>query len=266
MIKIKHRTIICPQNATDEITLESVKAAFGITTDPPQDPPTDPPQDPPTDPPQDPPADPPEDPPKDPPTDPPADPPVDRTAQAFAAMRVQNKEYQKILNGVAKVLGVKDTSNPDVMLTSLNDLLTKAQAKEQNVPEEVFKRLQTLEAKDQEYTQKEIKETAYLGFQKVKDTFKLDNAQLNKFADELVAAGINPFETKVDILKEYQTMHFQDLIAAAAAEGAKLEAERAVKAAAHGSDPGKKQGQGGSDPEKITTIAQLNDWFDQQAK
>jgi hypothetical protein len=190
---------------------------------------------------------------------------TNKSAQAFAQMRIQNKQYLNLINGVAKALGVKDTSNPENVLASLNDLVTKAQAKKDGIPEEVYKRLQTLEAQNQEHTQEQAKQMAYLGFQKVKDTYKLDDKGLQNFADELVQAGINPFENPdVNLLNEYRTRHYDELMQAAIQQGIKQEMERAAKAQNHSSTPNNKNGQGVTDPEKITTVAQLNAWFDKQ--
>ena len=271
------RTIIPPQNAAD-ITLEDLKAKFGITDlpadDPPadseDDPPADSTDDPPTDSEDDPPADdPPEDDsPKDPPKDDPPKPSADTKAgRAFAQLRVQNAQYRKTLNGIAKILGVTDTSNPDTLIAQLNKVILEKEAKDKNVPAELLERLQILEERDREYTQKQIMEYAYLGFQRVKDLFNLDDAGLQKFADELVAAGINPFETKVDVVREYKLLHFDELIQAAFEQGVKQEQERAAKAANHSTTPKPQKGPGQSgNPEKITTVAQLNDWMNSQSK
>lgn len=271
------RTIIPPQNAAD-ITLEDLKAKFGITDlpadDPPadseDDPPADSTDDPPTDSEDDPPADdPPEDDsPKDPPKDDPPKPSADTKAgRAFAQLRVQNAQYRKTLNGIAKILGVTDTSNPDTLIAQLNKVILEKEAKDKNVPAELLERLQILEERDREYTQKQIMEYAYLGFQRVKDLFNLDDAGLQKFADELVAAGINPFETKVDVVREYKLLHFDELIQAAFEQGVKQEQERAAKAANHSTTPKPQKGPGqNGNPEKITTVAQLNDWMNSQSK
>lgn len=268
------RTIIPPQNAAD-ITLEDVKAKFGITDPPADDPPADSADDPPAD---DPPADSADDPPADDPpadsadsNDPPKDPPKPsadtKAGRAFAQLRVQNAQYQKTLNGIAKILGVTDTSNPDTLIAQLNKVILEKEAKDKNVPTELLERLQILEERDREYTQKQIMEYAYLGFQRVKDLFNLDDAGLQKFADELVAAGINPFETKVDVVREYKLLHFDELIQAAVEQGIKQEQERAAKAANHSTAPKPQKGPGQSgNPEKITTVAQLNDWMNSQSK
>ena len=131
------RTIIPPQNAAD-ITLEDLKAKFGITDLPADNPPADSEDDPPEDSTDDPPADseddspedasPEDDSPKDPPKDdPPKDPPKPsadtKAGRAFAQLRVQNAQYRKTLNGIAKILGVTDTSDPDALIAQLNKVI-----------------------------------------------------------------------------------------------------------------------------------------------
>ena len=276
------KTIVPPQNAAD-ITLDDLKAKFGITDLPADDPPADSEDDPPADSADDPPADDPpadsaDDPPADSADDPPADsndPPKDppkpsadtKAGRAFAQLRVQNAQYRKTLNGIAKILGVTDTSDPDTLIAQLNKVILEKEAKDKNVPAELLERLQILEERDREYTQKQIAEYAYLGFQRVKDLFNLDDAGLQKFADELVAAGINPFETKVDVVREYKLLHFDELIQAAVEQGIKQEQARAAKAANHSTAPKPQKGPGQSgNPEKITTVAQLNDWMNSQSK
>jgi len=260
------RIIIPPQNAAD-ITLEDLKAKFGITDLPEDNPPADSEDNPPADSEDNPPADSEDNPPADSEDNPPADLEGTKAGRAFAQLRVQNAQYRKTLNGIAKILGVTDTSDPDTLIAQLNKVILEKEAKDKNVPAELLERLQILEERDREYTQKQIMEYAYLGFQRVKDLFNLDDAGLQKFADELVAAGINPFETKVDVVREYKLLHFDELMQAAFEKGVKQEQERAAKAANHSTAPNPQKGPGQSgNPEKITTVAQLNDWMNSQSK
>ena len=252
------RIIIPPQNAAD-ITLEDLKAKFGITDLPEDNPPADSEDNPP--------ADSEDNPPADSEDNPPADLEGTKAGRAFAQLRVQNAQYRKTLNGIAKILGVTDTSDPDTLIAQLNKVILEKEAKDKNVPAELLERLQILEERDREYTQKQIMEYAYLGFQRVKDLFNLDDAGLQKFADELVAAGINPFETKVDVVREYKLLHFDELMQAAFEQGVKQEQARAAKAAKHSTAPNPQKGPGqNGNPEKITTVAQLNDWMNSQSK
>lgn len=190
--------------------------------------------------------------------------PVDKAGQAFAQMRTENKKFQTALKGIAEVLGVQDTKNPEEMINTLQALVTKAQAQKQGVPTELLQRLQTLEQRDQEYTSNQTRQAAYIGFQKVKDTFELSDSDLAAFADTLVAENINPFEQVIDLVSEYKLRNFEKIVAAAQAKGAQLEAERALKASTHSTTPSKTQGQANADTEKITSVAELNNWFSKQ--
>lgn len=194
---------------------------------------------------------------------PPLEPKADKRASAaFAQMRVQNKKYETMFKSLASVLGVQDTSDPDKLIKALNGKLVEAQAKQQNIPVDVLQRLQKLEEENQTYTAEQLKRTAYIGFQKVKDEHQLSDAELNSFADSLIADGLNPFEQPVDLLAEYRLRNFEKLLKAAEARGVKQEMERAAKAAAQSSTPnsgagGKGEGQEG----KITTISALDKFF-----
>ena len=177
------------------VSMNDFLTAFGVTptednsdpggTPPPADTPpadtTPPPAD--TTPPADtPPADAP------PADEPPAQPPVDKTAAAFAQMRVENKQYQSLLQEIAGILGVQDTKDPAAVSAALQQKIVETQAKQSNIPADVLMRLKTLEAKDQEYVTNQLKTTAYIGFQKVKDTFGLSDQELGQFAEQLAAA------------------------------------------------------------------------------
>lgn len=248
--------------------------AFGVPGDSVATPPSDPtpPADPTPPPAEEPPVTP-EAPPADPgttPQDPPAEPPKpttdDKSSQMFAQMRIQNKQYQNLLKNIAGVLGVQDTQNPELLATALQEKVLQAQAKQQNIAPELLNRLQQLEARDQEYTLNQLRSQAYMGFQQVKDTFKLSDQELEGFAAELASSGMNPFESQVDVVREYKLRNFDKLLSAAEARGIQKEIERATNAANHSSNPGTRQGQGEAGTEKINTVNDLNNWFDKQSK
>jgi hypothetical protein len=180
--------------------------------------------------------------------------------QAFAQLRTQNKQYSKLVQGIASLLGVQD-SDPDKLTTALQQKLIESQAKQQNIDPQILQRLQQLEEKEQMFDQEETRRIAFLGFQKVKDTFGLDDKGLQKFASELVADGLNPFEQKLDLHGLYIQRNYSKLVADAEARGAQREAERAAKATTHSSTPSTKSGQTPETPAKISTIQDLNAWI-----
>lgn len=188
---------------------------------------------------------------------------TEKSAQAFAAMRVELAQKNKMLENVATVLGL-DPKSKDSM-DQLQTKLTEALAKKQGLPVETLERLNKLEEMEQQRNIEQVRNNAFLGFQRVKTIFGLDDAALQEFANSLVAEGKNPFTTPLDLVTEYKLKNFDKLMEQAKNQGAQAEIERAAKANTNASTPGTKQG-GASDsePEKITSVKQLTDWFNNQ--
>lgn len=188
---------------------------------------------------------------------------VNKQSQAFAAMRVELSQKNKMLENVATILGL-DPKSKDSM-SQLQSKLTEALAKKQGIPTETLERLNRLEEMEQQRNVEQVRNNAFLGFQKVKTQFKLTDDELQSFANELVADGKNPFLTPLDLVTEYKLKNFDKLLEKAKNQGAQDEIARAAKANNNASTPGKKQGGAAdSDPDKITTVKQLNDWLNQQ--
>lgn len=187
----------------------------------------------------------------------------DKSAQAFAAMRVELTNTKRLLDSVATVLGL-DPKAKDSM-DQLEHKLTEALAKKQGIPTETLERLNKLERLEEERNAETIRNNAFLGFQKVKNQFGLDDASLQAFANELVADGKNPFNTPLDLVTEYKLRNFDRLLEEAKNQGAQAEIQRASKAANNASTPSSNVG-GSNDttPDKITTVKELNEWFSQQ--
>ena len=183
--------------------------------------------------------------------------------QAFAAMRVELSQKNKMLEDVATVLGL-DPKSKDSM-DQLQTKLTEALAKKQGIPVETLERLNRLEQMEQQRNVEQIRNNAFTGFQRVKTQFGLNDNQLQEFANELVADGKNPFLQSLDLVTEYKLRNFDRLLEQARNQGSQAEIERAAKAQNNASTPGnKKGGTADQEPDKITTVKELNNWFNQQ--
>jgi len=188
----------------------------------------------------------------------PVEKPVDnKAAEAFAQMRIQKSQLEKTLKGVAEVLGITNVDDPAKIQEAIQAQIIAAQAKQQNLPPEFLKEMQQLKQYQQEASLKEIRQNALVGFQKVKETFGLDDTALNAFADTLVAHGVNPFETPVDVVAVYKLQNFEALKQKAYDDGVRAEQERAKTARDHGTTPSSKDGKGSGDPAKINTQREL---------
>lgn len=188
---------------------------------------------------------------------------TNKSAQAFAAMRVELNQKNKMLENVATVLGL-DPKSKDSM-DQLQTKLTEALAKKQGLPVETLERLNRLEELEQQRNIEQVRNNAFAGFQQVKTQFGLNDEQLQAFANELVADGKNPFVQQLDLVTEYKLKNFDKLLEQAKNQGAQAEIERAAKANNNASTPGTNQGgASGQEVDKITTVKQLTDWFNQQ--
>lgn len=187
-----------------------------------------------------------------------------KSAQAFAAMRVELAAKNKLLEGVASVLGIdmkaKDSAN------QLQTKITEALAKQKGISPEILQRLNELEEKETLRNTEQIRNNAFMGFQKVKTKYGLNDTQLQEFANQLVADGKNPFVTSLDLETEYKLKNFDKLLEQAKAQGAQEEIARATKAGANASTPENKQGvqTNNGDAKQITTVKELTEWFNQQ--
>lgn len=196
--------------------------------------------------------------------------PDNKVQQAFAAMRVQNKQMTDTLKGVAGVLGLETIpEDSNQLLDALQQKIIASQAQQQNVPVELLTRLNQLEQRDQQRNAQQFESEAALGFQTLQNKYSLTQSELNKFAEELVAAGKSPLMQNVNMLVEYQTMHFEELQAKAVAKAIADEQERVSKANQHSSNPGSTSGAGGTgvgDTGKVNTVHDLENWFKSQSK
>ena len=191
------------------------------------------------------------------------DPATSKSANAFAAMRVELAQKNKMLENVASVLGLdfKTKDSMDQLQTKLNEAL----AKKQGLPVETLERLNKLEAMEEQRNIEQVRNNAFLGFQNVKNTFKLTDDDLQNFANELVADGKNPFITEMDLMSEYKLRNFDKLIEKAKEQGIQSEIQRASKAQNNASTPGNTTGGNTDDStDKVNSVKELNEWFSKQ--
>lgn len=189
---------------------------------------------------------------------------TNKSAQAFAAMRVELARKDKLLEGVATVLGLDPKSKES--MDQLQGKLNEALAKKQGIDPEILAKLNRLEEMETQRNVEQVRNNALMGFQKVKTQFGLDDTQLQEFANQLVADGKNPFTTPLDLVTEYKIKNFEKLLENAKAQGVQEEIARASKANNNATTPGTNNGvqTGGGEVQAITTVKQLNEWFNNQ--
>lgn len=190
----------------------------------------------------------------------------EKQSKAFAQMRVQLGQQSKLINGIAQLLGIPANTPPQELYNGLQQRLIEAQAKQQNVPPQLLSRLNYLEDMTQNYARQNLEQQAYKGFADVKAQFKLTDEQVNAFADELTAQGINPFIAPVDLVTQYKLKHFDELIKNAREEGIQSEVSRAAKATQNSTTPDGKTGGKVEEPSKVNSLRELDSWLNSHAK
>ena len=186
--------------------------------------------------------------------------------EAFANMRIQNKQMAETLKGVAGILGIQDTIDDQAIMTALQHKVLESQAQEQHVPVELLQEVQYLKQRDQQHTAIQRQSTVEQGFQDLKTKYNLDDQALNQFAKELIQNNNNPLEKDVDLMKEYRNMHFDDLIQDAINKAVANEQSRAAAATQTSTNPGSQQANAAAPgaPAKINSVRDLASWFNDQ--
>lgn len=180
-----------------------------------------------------------------------------RQNQAFARMRTENNQYKNMLTKLGESIGIKG-GNLENTMQALQTALLQRQSEQQNIPLETLQRIENLERQNAVYQQDQLKQQALLGFENLKKEMNLKDEELREFATSLSENGIDPFTTKVDLVREYKLLNFDKLIAKAREEGIAEEAQRATKAAQHSTTPSSGVGAKADKVEAIKSISDLN--------
>lgn len=188
----------------------------------------------------------------------------EKAAYAYAQLRNENAKTKKLLSSVAELLGIDSKQNSDDLENILKEKIIEAQAQKTNIPADILKKLEHLEQRDDQFRKEQLKQMAYLGFQKVKTEFGLDEKQLQAFATELVNEGKNPFEQEYDLQMEYLRKNWKTMIQQAEDRAAQAEAARAAKAQSQGTTPSGKNGKQMGAQGKIDSIAALEKFLNSQ--
>lgn len=184
--------------------------------------------------------------------------PEQKQEYAWNEMRKSNKELLTLLGKVADANGIKYQNDKDLVKALSDDAIVKMSQKT-NVPVEILQELEQLKADSQAWKAQQLRETAAVGFENLKQQFGLEQADLEKFAVELDQKGLNPFLQPVDLVKEYQAAHFDEIVQkridaavqAALQKSSAADAQSATVSTNAGSN-------GNSKGEAISTVAGLS--------
>lgn len=180
--------------------------------------------------------------------------------QAFAEMRIANRKMQNALAAVLQQHGLDPAlaNNPDQLIQDAEDARLEAEAKKQQVPTELLKRLTQLERTNLENEQRRLADAALAGFQAVKTKYNLDNKDLAAFAKQLQDAGTNPFEQAMDLEQHYKMHNLDKIIAAESKKAVEAALRNQQAAKQHSTAPSSVQGKESTGTEQIDTMAKFD--------
>jgi hypothetical protein len=182
---------------------------------------------------------------------------------AFAQMRVENTNFRTIIRQLGETLGLPVTGDLNQTIEGIRTQIVGLQSQRNNIPAPFLQQATANEAKLAQLEADQMRTNALLAFENVKNTFKLSQAELGKFAQDLVAAGKNPMEKPMDLVQEYRFMNYEALTKKAVDEALAAERERQTKAREQSATvPTKSTPPATGSPAPINTVAGLASFLD----
>lgn len=181
--------------------------------------------------------------------------------QAFAQLRVQNKQYNDTLAALLKVSGMDPNlaRNPEQVRKMIDEYDVTQRAQEANIPPEILQKLENLERAQQQASAEKLYNQTVQDLRTLSETFGLSQAELQSFVVQLQEQDINPFASPVDLVREYKIQNLDKLLADARAEGEQTALTQRSKAATHSSRPNPTQSRSAEPKgDKITTTSAFN--------
>lgn len=182
-----------------------------------------------------------------------------RQNQAFAQMRIQNKEQLGVLKRLAGIMQVPTSLSPADLVAEVAARLDAVEAQVNSMPPETVAYNRELEERATTAEQQVFRNAATLGFQKVKDEYGLSQGKLQEFAARLHEEGLNPFAAKVDIVAEYRRLYFDDILKAERKKAIAEEQARLAEVSASATTPTAKVGTPKGQAKDVDTVSGLNE-------
>ena len=188
---------------------------------------------------------------------------ITKSAAAFAKLRTDNANKQKLIRDMAQALGITANNLDDAkLIEQAKNKIIELQSKERGIPEDFLKEFNEL--KEQQRVSMETQKRALIAqeLSDIKSQFNLKDKDMRDFVDALIRDGANPFIKDVNLRYEYINRNFNTLIEQAVERGRLEEQQRASKVAQSATAPNGKVGQQATTSKPINSIQALNDILD----
>ena len=185
---------------------------------------------------------------------------------AFAQLRTQVKQQSDLIKQLGEAIGLEKGTDVNTIADKVKEVLLLKQSKDTNIPVEFLKQFDEMKTIINENKTLKLQQDLTNSLNALSEKYALSEEQLLAFTDELIKQGKNPFDgVEVDLESEYLKLHHSEIVQKAVDDALKADKDRRKKADNHAANtpPGK----GGDDDtvEEITTVSDLDKYFDSLA-
>ena len=185
---------------------------------------------------------------------------------AFAQLRTQVKQQSDLIKQLGEAIGLEKGTDVNTIADKVKEVLLLKQSKDTNIPVEFLKQFDEMKTIINENKTLKLQQDLTNSLNALSEKYALSEEQLLAFTDELIKQGKNPFDgVDVDLESEYLKLHHSEIVQKAVDDALKADKDRRKKADNHAANtpPGK----GGDDDtvEEITTVSDLDKYFDSLA-
>ena len=180
----------------------------------------------------------------------------------FAKMRTENSRMSSTMQKLGQMLGIPNYTDENALLEGLNTKMLELQSTQSKVPLDFLQDAETTKQKLSVLERQQYSAQTELGFQKVKDEYKLSNTDLKAFATKLFEEGKNPYAQPMNLLNEYRVMFHDEIVKRATAAAVEEALKRDQKAANQSTKPGTVTGSAQGGGQGVQSMADLNALLD----
>ena len=185
---------------------------------------------------------------------------------AFAQLRTQVKQQSDLIKQLGEAIGLEKGTDVNTIADKVKEVLLLKQSKDTNIPVEFLKQFEEMKTIINENKTLKLQQDLTNSLNALSDKYSLSEEELLAFTDDLIKQGKNPFDgVDVDLESEYLKLHHSEIVQKAVEDALKADKDRRKKADNHAANtpPGK----GGDDDtvEEITTVSDLDKYFDSLA-
>ena len=185
---------------------------------------------------------------------------------AFAQLRTQVKQQSDLIKQLGEAIGLEKGTDVNIIADKVKEVLLLKQSKDTNIPVEFLKQFEEMKTIINENKTLKLQQDLTNSLNALSDKYSLSEEELLAFTDDLIKQGKNPFDgVDVDLESEYLKLHHSEIVQKAVEDALKADKDRRKKADNHAANtpPGK----GGDDDtvDEITTVSDLDKYFDSLA-